>query len=312
MQPSVRETTARASRPAGVTPYDFRRPTKLSREHLRMLQMSYDTFARRATTLLTSALRQVCQVTHTDIVQQSYEEYVAGLPQQTLMAMLDVPPLPGTGIFEFSLPTALASIDHLLGGPGGPQQLRTLTDVELVLIKGLLDQILGNLQYAFELLLGMKPALNDIEYNPAFAQAAGATDAVVVAEFDMVIGSEQCRATLCLPLTPMLPRLAMHRARGEDAVDAGMVGTSAVRRLKDRLGNVPLEVGVRFSPTTLSTQQILNLAVGDIVPLRHKLGAPLTIEAAGETFAHAIAGRTGPHLAALIVQQSATNQERSS
>ena len=95
-------------------------------------------------------------MTHTDIVQQSYEEFVAGLPQQTLMAMLDVPPLPGTGIFEFSLPTALASIDHMLGGPGGPQQLRTLTDIETGADQGPARPDPRQPAYALELLLGIE------------------------------------------------------------------------------------------------------------------------------------------------------------
>ncbi|MGH3494946.1 MAG: hypothetical protein ACRDQ1_17155, partial [Sciscionella sp.] len=62
---SVRELrdTTRARGRDSVVPYDFRRPSKLSREHIRMLQMAYETFARRMTTLLTSGLRQVCPVT---------------------------------------------------------------------------------------------------------------------------------------------------------------------------------------------------------------------------------------------------------
>ena len=44
-----------ANRGAAV-PYDFRHPTKLSREHVRLLQMAYETFARRLTTVLTGGL----------------------------------------------------------------------------------------------------------------------------------------------------------------------------------------------------------------------------------------------------------------
>ena len=291
-----------------VAPYDFRRPTKLSREHMRMLQMAYDTFARRMTTLLTSSLRQLCQVTHVDIEQQSYEEYVTGLEPQTLMAMLEVPPLQGTGILQFSLPIALAAIDHMLGGPGGAQLSRPLTDVEMVLVRGLLEQIVGTLQYSFESVVPIRAKLNDIEYNPQFAQAASASDSVVVAKFDMVVGSEQCRATLCLPLAQLLPRLTTHRPRGEGPDETGPAGVSAVQRLRDRLGEVPLEVNVRFTPAALSTEAILALSVGDVIPLRHRVGAPLGVEAAGETFAHAIAGRAGQRLAALIVTNP---QERS-
>jgi flagellar motor switch protein FliM len=295
---------AAADRPASdrvVTTYDFRRPTKLSREHIRMLDIAYEAFARRATTLLTSSLRQVCTVTPTEVVQQSYEEYVTGLPTQTLMATLDIPPLAGTGVFEFSLPTALAAIDHMLGGPGGVQAVRTLTDVELTLVRGLLDQIVSVLSYSFDPVFAMRPSVASIEYNPQFAQAAGATDAVVTGEFEMVIGSETCRATLCLPLASVLPRLAAHRPKSS-AENAGPLDREGVvRRLRERLGDVLLDVNVRFKPAALSTHGLLSLAVGDVLPLTHRAGTPLTIEARGITFAHGIPGRAGHRLAALVV-----------
>jgi len=56
-----RRTSNRST--TGPVPYDFRRPTKLTREHVRMLQMAYETFARRYTTLLTSSLRVASQIT---------------------------------------------------------------------------------------------------------------------------------------------------------------------------------------------------------------------------------------------------------
>ena len=58
----------------GPVAYDFRRPAKLSREHVRSLQVAHETFARRLTTLLTSGLRQVCHVELGEVTQQNYDE----------------------------------------------------------------------------------------------------------------------------------------------------------------------------------------------------------------------------------------------
>jgi flagellar motor switch protein FliM len=292
--------------PSSVAPaipaYDFRRPSKLSREHIRMLQSAYETFARRTTTLLTSGLRAVCQVSIVDIIQQSYEEYVTGLATPTLMAPMTVPPLAGTGVLEFSLPVALTSIDHMLGGPGGSQPPRTLTDIETTLIRGLIDQIVGVFRYAFEPISAINPAVGPIEYNPQFIQAASATDSVIVAVFDMAVGSESCRATLCLPLAPLLPIMMAQRGREEIVgEDARLAAEATARRLRERLGDVPVDVTVLFDPATVSPATILSLAKGDVLPLTHRVGAPLTLTAGGVKFAKAIAGKSGKHLAALIV-----------
>ena len=79
---------------------------KLSRDHIRALQMSHETYARRVTTLLTSGLRQICQVNLVAIEHQSYEEYIATLAPTTILSVLDMGNMPGTALFEFSVPTA--------------------------------------------------------------------------------------------------------------------------------------------------------------------------------------------------------------
>jgi flagellar motor switch protein FliM len=290
-----------------VVPYDFRRPTKLSREHVRMLQFAYGTFARRLTTLLTSGLRQVCQVSLSDISQQSYEEYITALESQTLMVPFTAAPLAGTCVLQFSLPVALAAVDYMLGGPGGEQVPRQLTEIEVTLLRGLIEQMTSVLRYALEPVAAINPDLGAIEYNPQFVQAAGATDAMVVADFDMIVGSEQSRVTLCMPLAPLLPLLIAQRPRSLDGDDVDGLASDA-RQLRERLGEVPLEVCVEFEPLSLTPGRILHLTEGDLVVLDHRVGAPLTVRAGGSAYAHAIAGRSGSRLAALIVD---TSQETS-
>ena len=288
--------------------YDFRRPTKLSREHVRLLQMAFETFSRRMTTLLTSGLRQVCQVSVVDIAQISYEEYVIGLEPTTLMVPIAMPPLSGTGVLQFPLPTALAAIDYMLGGPGGAQPVRSLTEIETSLIRGLIEQMVGVLRYSLETLVTITPDIGPIEYNPQFLQAGSATDASIVIRFDMVVGSEESHATLCLPLAPLLPVLAAQRPRGNAQADVALDRASAAQRLSERLGDVPLDLTVELGPLKLSPARILSLAEGDVLVLEHRVGTPLVIRAAGTVFAHALAGRSGTRLAALVVDTPQEHQ----
>ena len=268
--------------------------------------MAFETFARRLTTLLTSGLRQVCKVTVVDISHKSYEEYVTDLGTQTLMVPISIPPLTGTGILQFALPTALTAIDHMLGGPGGKQAPRTLTEIETTLLRGLLDQMVEALRYALEPIVAITPSIDSIEYNPQFVAAASATEAVMIGEFEMVVGTETSPMTVCLPLAPLLFKLTAHRVRA-DSADAALANTEMARQLRERLGDVPVDVTVRFSPVDLSPSRVLTLVEGDIVTLDHRVGAPLTVRAGGVSFAKAVAGKSGNRLAALIVQ---TPQER--
>jgi flagellar motor switch protein FliM len=301
---------SRRTKGAGPEPYDFRRPTKLSREHSRTLQLSYETFARQFATLLTTSLRVVSTVTFSSIEQRTYDEYVASLNSPTVMALFSMEPLPGTAVLELSLSTAMACIDHMLGGPGGPQPQRPLTDIETPLLQGLLNRALGELRYAFEPIVSSNPQLNTIEYSPQFAQAGVASDAVVVASFDLKVGSEECVATICLPFAMIFPKL--QGERGDIALTDGqrLARDTAYRNVVSGLEGTPVEVTVRFQSVRMHPADLVGLRIGDVVPLAHPTSAPLTVATADITFAHAVPGAQGSRLACLVVPSPQPTENR--
>jgi flagellar motor switch protein FliM len=300
--PAAPSRPGRRSGRVGPQPYDFRRPATLPREQVRAVQIACETFARRFTTLFTSSLRVVSQVSLVSIEQVTYEEYVTGLGSPTVMALLTLDPLVGTAILEFSLSTAMVSVDHLLGGPGGPQPQRPLTELEAPLLRGLLAGALEELRYALEPLAAVRPQLGSIEYNPQFVQVSAPSDAMVVASFEMRVGpAEECVATLCLPLSMILPALT----EDPDAILTPLQRAErdqAYRDMSAGLQNVPIEVAVRFMPMRMHPDQLIHLQPGDILPLGHPLTAPMEVRAAGLTFAHAVAGSQGTRLACLVVE----------
>ena len=288
-------------------PYDFRRPTKLSRDHVRALQMCYETYARRVTTLLTSGLRQLCQVNLVAIEHQSYEEYISTLAPTTILAMLDMGPLPGTALLEFSVPTALACVDYLLGGPGGDQPTRQLTDLESGLLRNLIEQMLSVLRYAVEPTIGLDPVLRSLEFNPQFVQAAGASDGVIVGSFQMRVGNQVCVSTLCVPFASLLPRLQVGKEGRAQTPAEQLAEQAAAQQVRAALSNVPVEVSLSFDPVQLTPSEIVRLEPGDVIPLRHRVTTPLMVTSGGITFAHALAGRQGSRLAGLVVGNNRRN-----
>jgi flagellar motor switch protein FliM len=291
----------RRSRSAGPEPYDFRRPTKLAREHVRTLQIAYETFARQFSTVLTTSLRAVSQVTLLSIDQFTYDEYVASRDNPTVMAVIALPPLPGTAILEFPLAIAMVAIDHMLGGSGGAQPRRPLTDIETPLLQGLLGRILRELRYAFEPITPIRPELIGIEYNPQFVQAAGVSDPVIVASFEMKIGAEECVATVCLLFNMIFPKLQGSQAYAPLTVAQRADRETAHRNLVAGLESVPLEVTVRFQQHRMRPAELIELRVGDVVQLPHPVTRPLMVTAADIVFAHAVPGSQGSRLACLVV-----------
>ena len=113
-------------------PFDFRHQNKLSREHIRTLQIVQETFCRGFSTMLASHLRTVAQVSIKSIEQHSYDEYVRELPNPTLLTLLGMAPLPGAAILQLPTDIAYCAVELLLGGKGaGEQPARPFTDLEL-------------------------------------------------------------------------------------------------------------------------------------------------------------------------------------
>ena len=294
---------AKRGRKAGPQPYDFRRPIKLSREHIRTLQICYETYARACATLFTTRLRTVSQVTLVAIEQLTFEEYVAAVANPTMIASVTLEPLPGTVVMDLPLNAAMAIIDHLLGGPGGVQPNRTPTDLELPLLRGLLDRMLAELRYAFHPLIELQPKLGGIEYNPQFVRTYGATEAVVIASFETHIGAEECVSTVCLPFSLILPVLQDEGKSTELSAEEAAIQERIHRNLVGGLETVPLGVAVRFRPVRMRAQDVMDLRPGDVVRLEHLVSVPLAITVNDITFAHAVPGNQGSRLACLVVPE---------
>jgi flagellar motor switch protein FliM len=282
--------------------YDFRRPVRLAREHAHLLRVAMSTFARQATTVLTTTLRAVCQMSAGQLEELSYDEYLSRLSDQSVCTVLTLEPLPGKALLNLDLTTLLMMVDHLLGGPGSTEQPdRPLTDIEQALVRQTLSRVLRELAYALEPIASIRPALVSMESNAQFVQAAAPTDPVVVWHLEVQVGSRSSEATLCMPYAMLDPALSLLAQDGQDA-DRQRARREATARTSRRLADVSVTVSARFDPTRLPSSRIADLKVGDVLALGHRTSAPLSIVSASTTFAHVVPGASGRRLAVLVVE----------
>lgn len=282
-------------------PYDFRRPIQLSREHARILHVAFEGFARQATTLFTSALRAVTNVTVVGIEQMSYGEYVTSLPQQTYMTLFDAEPVAGRGVLEIGLGPTMTCVDHMLGGPGGVQPVRQLTDIEGTVFGGFVGRLLGEMRYAMADIVPVDVHVTGVEYSPHLAQVAGPADVMVVARLEMDLSGERQPISMCLPFNGLHPHLVKASAPSVVSDRERAQREAAAEQLRRRFDSVPVEVGVRLRTARLTPARIAGLEVGDVVRLAHPAAAPLTVVVDDQHVALATVGSSGKRLAALIV-----------
>jgi flagellar motor switch protein FliM len=288
--------------------FDFRRPNKFSRDHVRAMQIVNETFARQTGTILSTTLRAVSTMTLTSVDQVTYDEYVRAAPNPTVLAILSLEPLNGAGILQIPMHLAMAIVDRMLGGSGsGSFPSRPLTEIESILMRTIIDRALSELTYSYESLVELEPAIVQFESNPQFAQVAAPSDMMVVSSYETRVGGELGEISLCLPfssLQPVLDRAVTHslfadRSAGDPAVIRGAIS--------NRVEQVPVEVSVRFGSVTLTSAEIVGLREGDVLPLHHRVEDPLTVTAVGHPFLRATPGKRGKRLAVMVVDPVRTN-----
>ncbi|BBE21625.1 flagellar motor switch protein FliM [Arthrobacter sp. MN05-02] len=281
--------TARA-----VDVYDFRRPTTLAREHSRVLELAFETFARQWGTQLTAKVRVISQVTSEQVLMQTYNEYAASLPPTTAMVLCAIQEHASKAVIQFPASAGLYWVDSMLGGHGTvPPGERKFTQIEQALIRRLMDDALEGLHYSLGSVLTQQLGIDSIQYNSQFAQAASTTELMIVGTFEIRVGERSCPATVAIPAQLLLAQLgdANPTATGEDAREL----------IEQQVTHVPVDVAVQLAALPVLPSRILDLAVGDVLKLPHPQHRPFELAVNGQRLGEAALGQNGSRLACVVV-----------
>ena len=101
-----------------VKVYDFARPSKFSKEHLRTLENIFEHYGRLLYTNLPAYLRKNVQVDVMNAEALAYSEFSNALSNPVLLGIVNFAPLRGNVIMELGTNLGYAIIDRMLGGEG--------------------------------------------------------------------------------------------------------------------------------------------------------------------------------------------------
>lgn len=280
--------------------YDFRRPSTLSREHTRLLEMAYETFSRQWSTQLSARTRQSAQVSLRSVAMTSYDEYLRPLPDSTAMLICTVEPSRQTAVLQMPVPALMVWLDHMLGGNGHVAEThREFTEIEQSLLHDVLNSVLNDIGYAFASVSPLSLAYRSVQYNPQFVQAVPASDSVIVAAFDVTWPDRVDEATLMIPAESILA--ALRQAENTEPTDDEAAAIEQARReLDGAVAHVPVTVHVALTPREVHPRDVVDLHVGDVLPLHHPSARPLDVVVGGVVLAHAAIGNSGSRLACRI------------
>ena len=251
-----------------VKNYDFARPSKFSKEHLRTLEIIFEHFGRLLATNLPAYLRKTVSV---DVVNSEvviYSEFSNALSNPVLLGVVSMKPLAGNMVMEMASNLGFAIVDRLLGGAGAAlDKERDFSEIELTIL----------LREPWENVIKVTPRLERIETNSQFAQIISPTETIAIITINLKIGDVEGLMNVCLPFTllePVMDKLNTKfwfaNMQEKDPTMYGDVIENIISKTK-----VPIKAILGGSKVNVA--DFVNLQVGDIIKIDKKVDQELDV-----------------------------------
>ena len=261
-----------------VKNYDFSRPTKFSKEHLRTLEIIFEHYSRLISTNLPVYLRKNVQVSVASSETVTFSEFSNALSNPSVLGIVNFAPLNGNIIIEIATNLCYTILDRMLGGSGQPlEKSRDFSDIELTILQKLLVMFTQLMREPWKNVVEISPVLSRLETNPQFAQVIAPSDMIAIVTLNMKIGDVEGMVNICLPfftLEDVMDKLNTkywfstmqenHDEHYEEYIE------SMIRRV-----DIPIKAVLGRS--TISVNDFLNLQVGDCIRLDSRVDTDMNV-----------------------------------
>lgn len=255
-----------------VKNYDFSRPTKFSKEHLRTLEIIFEHYGRLISTNLPVYLRKNVQVAVASSETLMFSEFSNALSNPVILGIVNFAPLNGSIIIDLATSLGYAILDRMLGGTGVPlEKTREFSEIELAILQKVLVMFTQLLRDPWKNVIDISPVLSRLETNSQFAQVIAPNDMIAIVTLNVKIGDVEGLVNFCLPfftLEDVMDKLNTkywfstmqenHDENYEDYIEA------LIRK-------VEVPVKAILGKSTISVSDFMNLQVGDCIRLDSKV-----------------------------------------
>ncbi len=258
--------------------YDFSRPTKFSKEHLRTLEIIFEHYGRLVSTNLPVYLRKNVQVSVASSETVTFSEFTNALSNPVILGIVNFAPLNGTIIIDLATNLGYAMLDRMLGGSGAPlEKNRDFSEIEMIIMEKILVMLTQLLREPWKNVIEISPLLNRMETNPQFAQVIAPNDMIAIVTLNMKIGDVEGFVNICLPfitLEDVMDKLntkywfsTMQENQDEDCEEF----------LESMIRKVDVPLKAVLGKSTITVNDFLNLQVGDCIRLDSKVDTDMDV-----------------------------------
>ena len=261
-----------------VKDYDFSRPTKFSKEHLRTLEMIFEHYGRLISTNLPVYLRKNVQVTVASSETVTFSEFTNALSNPVILGIINFAPLNGTIIMDLATNLGYAMLDRMLGGSGVPiERNREFSDIEMSIIQKILSMFTQLLRDPWKNVVEVSPVMQRLETNPQFAQVIAPNDMIAIVTLNMKIGDVEGFMNLCLPFFTLEDVMDKLNTRFWFSTMQENHDENYEMYIESLIRKVDVPIRAVLGRSTISVSDFVNLQVGDCIRLDSKVDEDMNV-----------------------------------
>lgn len=286
-----------------VKNYDFARPSKFSKEHLRTMEIIFEHYGRLLSTNLPIFLRKNIQVEVMNSEAVTYMEFSNSLSNPVLLGIVDFSPLEGNIIVEMASNLGFAMVDRMLGGVGEPlDKVRDFSEIELLIIERVMTSCVELLREPWENVLDVHPRLERIETNSQFAQIISPSEMIAIVTLNIKIGDVEGLMNICLPFITLEPVMDKLNTKFWYSSQKEKTGTSFSDTVEALISKAKIPVKAVLGNSVITVADFSQLQVGDIVKLDTKVDEELDVFVGDIRKFAALPGASGKDYAVRVTQ----------
>lgn len=266
------------SKSVKVKEYDFSRPAKFSKEHLRTLEIIFEHFGRLLSSNLPAYLRKNVQVEVMNSEAVTYSEFSNALSNPVLLGVVNMSPLSGNIIIEMATNIGYTIIDRLLGGVGEPlDKTRDFSEIEISILERIFNIIINLLSEPWANVIEIDPYLERIETNSQFAQIISPTEMIAIVTININIGGVEGLMNICLPYITLEDVMDKLNTKYWFSTMQDKDEQSYADVIETIINRALIPVSAELGKSTVTVMDFANLQVGDIIKLNKSVEDELDV-----------------------------------
>ncbi len=297
-----------AIRPSSdVQIYDFRRPHRVSKERLHVLEAMYGRLVKSFEGWLMGRVRGLVDLRLSSVEQISFGEYVLSLPQSCNSFIVDIKDRSGAdavgeqAVVDIGRELAYYLVDRLFGGGADATILdRALTPIERLAVRVVAERVMTLVQEIWEDHIELDLSLSGFESIPEIIQAAPREAPVLVTNITASFAGNQSLVSIALPLS-VLEKFFVNGSSATRAQHARREAAGQRAVTEAALRQTRIEVSARLPEFRLSMRDIAGLTAGSMLSTGIPVDSTVNLLVGKQPRFRTAAGRVGRKLAVRVL-----------